>query len=444
MYSRLQHQLLTLGRGEHEQVRFDAAGVSRSHAQILRQGPIYAIHDRGSTNGTFVNGRRVEHMALSPGDVLRLGDVVGVVVRTPATRDVTAYGSSVIAGSTFGLGLADVFDALQRVSPTSLPVVIQGETGSGKECVARAIHECGRRPGPFHAVNCAALPAALAEAELFGHAKGAFTGAERPGLGHFRAADRGTLFLDEIAELPLALQAKLLRVLQEREVTPLGETRSVPLDVRVLCAVQEPLPRLVQQKRIREDLVMRLAGLVLELPPLRARREDIAELFRTFLGLHSGGRSPDVEQRLLEEVMLYDWPGNVRELELVARQLLALHGHEPALRCDMLPEAVRHPVASDASGITLAVAPAPSSRMSSRAPLRRPGSSETTPNADRRDHDLQRLRAELERNGGNVKQAASAVGISRQRAYRLLDAPAAGGGSSDASAKGEAKYAGSG
>jgi sigma-54 dependent transcriptional regulator, acetoin dehydrogenase operon transcriptional activator AcoR len=433
MYSRLQQQHLTLGRGEHEQLRFDAAGVSRSHAEIIRQGPIYAIHDRGSLNGTHVNGRRVEHMALSPGDVLRLGDVVGVVVRTPAALDVGAHAARVIAGGTFGLGLDDVVAAVRRVGPTTLPVVIEGETGSGKECVARAIHACSERPGPFHAVNCAALPTALAEAELFGHAKGAFTGAERAGVGHFRAAEHGTLFLDEIAELSLPVQAKLLRVLQEREVTPLGETRGVPLDVRVLCAVQEPLSRLVQQKRIREDLAMRLSGLVLALPPLRARREDIAELFQSFLAQHSGGRAPDIEQRLLEDVMLYSWPGNVRQLELVARQLLALHGHEPQLQREMLPEAVQRTASGDATQ------PLPVTRAEPSALGSAPAA------GDRRDHDLRRLRAELERNGGNVKQAASAIGISRQRAYRLLDASAEGGrASSDASSRGDPKHAGSG
>ncbi|HEX5101219.1 MAG TPA: sigma 54-interacting transcriptional regulator, partial [Polyangiaceae bacterium] len=345
-YSPLARNRLTVGRDEQSDVRLVAAGVSRHHAELVRQGPVYAIKDCGSTNGTFVNGLRIEHSALSPGDVLRFGDAIGVVVREEPERDLAeADVCEVTPGVVFGPGLRRELDQLRQVASSDLPVVVVGETGTGKECVARAIHALSGRSGELHAVNCAALPGALAEAELFGYRKGAFTGAEHAALGHLRAAERGTLFLDELADLPLPLQAKLLRVLQDRRVTALGETRPQELDVRFVAAVQEPLSKLVQAERVREDLAMRLNGLVVELLPLRERRADIGVLLGYFLKQHSGGRPPSLEPRLLEDLLLYPWPGNVRELELTVRRLLVLHGHELKLRRHMLPESMRlvHP-----------------------------------------------------------------------------------------------------
>jgi transcriptional regulator of acetoin/glycerol metabolism len=394
--TRLDGQHFTLGRGETEDIRLDASGLSRSHAELTRQGPVYAIHDRGSTNGTFVNGRRVEHAALSRGDVVRLGDALGVVVRIDSDNTDGADATDMGEGLVFGPGLRNELTALRRVAPTNLPVVVEGETGVGKECFARTLHRLSGRAGPFHAVNCAALPSNLAETELFGHKKGAFTNAEQAGLGHFRAAHGGTLFLDELADLSLAVQAKLLRALQEGEVTALGETQSRPVDVRFVAALQAPLFELVQAKRLREDLAMRLRGLVLRIPPLRQRREDIQIHFRAFLARYSGGRAPALEPRMLEALLRYDWPGNVRELELVTRQLLALHGHEAALRRGMLPVEIR-----DATAEPDVVVTARSDR-------------------NREEHDLEALSSALKQNGGNLARAAAAAGVSRQRAYRLL------------------------
>ncbi|HEY3495222.1 MAG TPA: sigma 54-interacting transcriptional regulator [Polyangiaceae bacterium] len=399
-YTELAQNSITLGRDERSAVRLDAAGVSRHHAELARQGPIYAIRDCGSTNGTFVNGRRVQHSALSPGDVLRFGDVIGVVVRRDAeTESALRDVWEVTPGVLFGPGLGRQLEQLRRVAPSDLPVVVVGETGTGKECVARALHALSGRSGQLHAVNCAALPDALAEAELFGYRKGAFTGAEQPAPGHLRAADRGTFFLDELADLPLSLQAKLLRVLQDKCVTALGETRPTPLDVRFVAAVQKPLVELVQAGRLREDLGMRLNGLIVELPPLRERRADIGVLLGYFLERHSGGRPPTLEPRLLEDLLLYAWPGNVRELELVVRKLVVLHGHEPRLRRSMLPAEMR-------------TAPPP--------PVR------ALPDCERRDHDLSRLVHELKRNNQNLARAAESIGVSRQRAYRLLDGRSVG------------------
>jgi transcriptional regulator with AAA-type ATPase domain len=407
LYTQLASNCISIGRDENADVCLQAAGVSRHHADFVRQGPVYAIRDCGSTNGTYVNGVRVEHGALSPGDVLRLGDVIGVVARVDADFDPTSPDVlDEVPEVVFGPGLFVQLGAIRRAAPSDLPVVIVGETGSGKEFIAKAIHALSKRPGELHAVNCAALPTALAEAELFGYRKGAFTGAERPAVGHVRAADGGTLFLDELAELPLPIQAKLLRVLQDKQVTSLGETRPVNVSVRFVAAVQVPISTLVAQQRVREDLAMRLNGLVVELPPLRARRVDIAVLLSHFLRQHSGGRPPALETRLVEDLLLYSWPGNVRELELTVRKLLILHGHEPKLRRHMLPSSMRN--------TTSAFGP---ERIRDRA-IDAGNSGATASN--RREHEFSKLVRELKNNGNNLTRAAVAIGVSRQRAYRLL------------------------
>jgi hypothetical protein len=393
---RLEGESVVLGRGADGRGRLDFPGVSRRHAELFRQGPLCGVRDLGSTNGTFLNGARIESSALSEGDVLRLGDAVGVTVRLsdelgpPATIEP-------VAGVLFGPGLADVILRLRRVAKDELPVVIEGATGVGKEGIARTLHELSGRKGPLHAVNCGALPPSLAEAELFGHRKGAFTGAEQPGLGHVRAAHGGTLFLDELFDLAPAVQTKLLRVLQEKVVVPLGETRPVPVDVRIVAASLVPLADLVTARRLREDLAARLAGVSLVVPKLAARRVDLPSLLAHFLTKHSGGRPPSVDGRLLEHLLLQPWPTNVRGLEFAARRLLALHGHEPVLRRSM---------ADDAPG---SAPPASAPALASR----RRGPDEAEP-------DMQRLREHLARHG-NLSRAAREAGISRQRAYRLLD-----------------------
>jgi len=392
--SLLDRDEVSVGRDDEADMKLNASGVSRLHARFHRQGPIYALHDLSSTNGSFVNGARVQHIGLSENDVLRFGAAVGVVCRLGCDRSTETELEEVAPGVMVSPGLAREFDQLRRAAKSDLPVVLWGETGVGKERLAQALHVMSGRSGAYHGINCAALPAALAEAELFGHRRGAFTGADQPGLGHLRAAHLGTFLLDELSDLAAPLQAKLLRVLQEAAVIPLGETRATPIDVRIVAACQEPLSALVESKRLRPDLAARLNGLSVEVPPLRKRRSDIALLLGYFLSKHSGGRPPAVEPELLESLLVYAWPGNVRELELVARRLLVLHSQEPVLRRSHLPEELR---------------PSPQKRLGS-AP----------PEASRREHDEHVFALELRRNGGKVAPAAAAANISRQRAYRLL------------------------
>ncbi len=388
-----------LGRDAECGVRLDGGGVSRRHAEVHRQGPLFALKDLGSTNGSFLNGKRVEHAAIVPGSVLRLGDHVGVFVES--VRAPTEFRE--LASGLFGGHEVDVaLEAARRAATSDIPIVIIGATGTGKERVARAVHELSGRKGPFHAINCAALPKDLAEAELFGYRKGAFTGAERANLGHFRAAEHGTLFLDEIADLPLGLQAKLLRVLEEKVVTPLGETEPVPLDIRVVAAAQRPLSDAVAAQQFREDLLARLAGLTVTLPFLHQRRADVPALFQHFVDRYSGGRPPRLEPKLIEALCLHAWPTNVRELEHLARQMLAVHGLEPVLKRSALPQSLLALLPAAADSI-----PAPPAESLSR-----------------RDHDTQRLAVALQQAQGSVSSAAALLGISRQRAYRLLDGKA--------------------
>jgi two-component system response regulator AtoC len=237
----------------------------------------------------------------------------------------------------------EVLELAARVAPYPTTVLITGESGTGKEAVARAIHRASpRSAGPFVAVNSGAIPENLLESELFGHEKGAFTGADRARLGLVAEADGGTLFLDEIGELPLSLQVKLLRVLQERTIRPVGSSAERPVDVRVLAATSRDLAEEVAEGRFREDLFYRINVIHLHLPPLRSRPEDVAVLAEHFLQLHSrrlGIETGPLPAELVPLLARYPWPGNVRELENVVERALILSGGK--LADDHLPLAVR-------------------------------------------------------------------------------------------------------
>lgn len=220
-----------------------------------------------------------------------------------------------------------LFGLLERVAPAKVAVLIQGETGAGKELVARALHDFSPRKGKlFLAENCAAVPANLLESELFGHEKGAFTGAVAKRPGHFVAADGGTLFLDEIGDMPLPMQAKLLRVLQDGEVRPVGSNKTVKVDVRLVAATHKDLPAAIQAGTFREDLYFRLNVITLHVPPLRERAGDVAHLAHFFLDRvgEEMGRVGSLDEDALAALEAWSWPGNVRELENEIRRAMAL------------------------------------------------------------------------------------------------------------------------
>ncbi|MEM1448043.1 MAG: sigma 54-interacting transcriptional regulator [Planctomycetota bacterium] len=223
--------------------------------------------------------------------------------------------------------MQEVYALIERVAPSDVPVLIQGETGTGKELVARALHEnSARRENRLLAENCAAVPENLLESELFGHKKGAFTGAVEDRPGHFVAADGGTVFLDEIGDMPLPMQAKLLRVLQDGEVRPVGSNATRRVDVRIIAATHRDLPTAVQSGAFREDLLFRLNVITIHLPPLREREGDVARIARGLLpGIaEEVGRSASLSQEALGALEAWRWPGNVRELENELRRAVAL------------------------------------------------------------------------------------------------------------------------
>ena len=230
-------------------------------------------------------------------------------------------------------GFRRVLRDVQVVAPTDAAVLIQGETGTGKELVARAVHErSSRSRGPFIKVNCAAIPAGLLESELFGHEKGAFTGAIAQKLGRFEMAHQGTLFLDEIGEIPLELQPKLLRALQEQEFERLGGNRTIQVDVRIIAATNRDLSAMVDENKFRADLYYRLAVFPLNIPPLRERRDDIPVLTRYFVQKYSRrmGRAIEIiPTQAIETLIGYDWPGNIRELQnVIERSVIMSKGPE--------------------------------------------------------------------------------------------------------------------
>lgn len=240
--------------------------------------------------------------------------------------------------------LAHVLETTDRVAPTSATVLVTGETGTGKELIARRIHvRSDRANGPFVAINCAAMPADLLEAELFGHTRGAFTGATRARRGKFRQADGGTLFLDEIAELPMALQAKLLRVLQERVVDVVGSDESASVDVRVVAATNRELQERVRDGSFREDLLYRLSGFEIPIPALRERAEDIPVLVRHFVSAHSRERDLSIPEDLIAEMQRREWPGNVRQLENACERLAILCRGDSLNIDDLPPEVAERP-----------------------------------------------------------------------------------------------------
>ncbi len=298
-------------------------GMSSNHAALRRREDGWWLEDLGSKNGTMVDGKRVTAAALRDGALLEVGHTLLLFRNSlPSPEgtqpDVTALELSAPSPllATLAPGLGRTFTLLAEVAKSSIPVLIGGESGTGKEVVARAVHEISRRTGNFVAINCGALPATLMEAELFGFRKGAFSGALEDRAGLVRSAHGGSLFLDEIGDLPLAAQAALLRVLQEHEVLPIGAVKAVSVDLRVLSATHKSLDDLVQGSSFRGDLMSRLAGFRVMLPPLRERREDLGLLVaRVLTKADVATDSVVFSSNSARTLLTHTWPGNVRELE---------------------------------------------------------------------------------------------------------------------------------
>lgn len=307
--------------------------MSGSHARLDRAARQWVISDLDSKNGCIVNGERVSRQTLTDGDVVELGHTFFMFRNAAAAEeddDLVAR-----AGHTHVPALLEIYDQLDRVATTTTTIILQGESGTGKEVLARRIHDQSGRAGKFVAVNCGALPDGLVESELFGHEQGAFSGATAARLGHVRASNGGTLMLDEIGDLPAASQAALLRVLEQKEVVPVGDSDPLSVDLRVIAATHRDLDSLVADGDFRADLLARLADFRVQLPPLRERAEDIGILLESFIP-EAGTLTRDAARALLS----HDWPMNVRELKKCMQTSFALAGGEP-VAIEHLPQTVR-------------------------------------------------------------------------------------------------------
>ncbi|WKB52374.1 sigma-54-dependent Fis family transcriptional regulator [Eleftheria terrae] len=305
--------------------------------------------------------------------------------------------------------MASVVGKIQRVLDRDIPILILGETGTGKELLARAIHQdSARAAGPFVAVNCASLPETLIEAELFGYEEGAFTGARRKGSpGKIAQAHGGTLFLDEIGDMPLPLQARLLRVLQERQVTPLGSCRATAVDVMVISATHCRLQEMIERQCFREDLYYRLNGLAVRLPALR-ERSDLMRIVQKLLRTECKGRVPALDAEVTRLVLRYRWPGNIRQLVNVLRTAAVMAAGEPLITRAHLPDDFLDDAQRGATSAPW-VPPAP--------PETEPGNSAST---TLEELELQAIRRGIEEAGGNISVASRRLGISRNTIYRKL------------------------
>ncbi|HWP35581.1 MAG TPA: sigma 54-interacting transcriptional regulator [Thermodesulfobacteriota bacterium] len=393
---------LRIGTGPGNDVVLADPYVSAAHCVVVQTGGRFFVRDLGSTNGTWVDGRQVTEAELIPGTTLRLGRTRLVfeseTVGPLALEADTATRCDELVGRS--LEMRRLFALIRRVAPTESTVLVTGETGTGKELVARALHALSARSaGPFVAVNCGALAAELVESELFGHERGAFTGAVGRRAGAFEAASGGTLFLDEVGELPLTLQPKLLRALESRTVTRLGSSTAVPVDVRVVAATHRDLEAEVRAGRFREDLFFRLHVVPIEVPPLRERLEDLPLLAAHLLERLGAGRGRSLAPAALARLAAHDWPGNVRELRNVLERA-ALLADGDLIEADHLRFARVGPAAGSAEGGGATARRGPARRME--------------------EVEREAIVAALEATGWNKRAAARALGIAKSTLHEKL------------------------
>ena len=329
----LNKNLVKIGKRDNNDLILNDKTVSRNHLEIEYMSDSFLLRDLGSTNGTYLNGNRVKEAYLCPGDHIKLGNTI---IEFLAFDEKVAIEptKNERCGEMVGKSrkMRQIFAIVEKIAATQATVIIEGETGTGKDLVARAIHSMSpRKDKPFAVFDCSAVAPNLIESELFGHEKGAFTGAVRARAGVFEAAMGGTVFLDEIGELTLDLQPKLLRSLEQREIKRVGSNTAVKLDVRVICATNKNLKKEVQEKRFREDLYYRLSVVKISLPSLQERAEDIPLIVEKMLADGKFNRLADgklkitrVDDAALKTLSHYDWPGNVRELSNVIERASSL------------------------------------------------------------------------------------------------------------------------
>ena len=409
----------TIGRGVSGDGALADPALSRVHFSLRPKGQVdrYVVQDLGGTNGTFVSGAALDgERALEPGDVISAGESLFVMEREPSEADLPAAPGVDGHRARAFLGVSAAADrvrrALETAATTGAPVLLLGPTGAGKEVAAQAIHAASGRKGPLVPVNCAALPQELAEAELFGHKRGAFTGADVDRTGYFVEARGGTLFLDEVGELPAPVQAKLLRVLETGLVQPLGAPSPVKVDVRVVAATLQDVES--ESSGFRRDLLARLGDWILRLPPLAARRPDILHLFDHVWAEATSAPPPERTLEADTALLLYAWPLNVRELKKLVGRLARL-----------LPEGAHLDLSDLPAPLQEAALGRPEGAAARERQLTTPAARTAAPTAVRQAPrvpipEREVLEAALARARGNVKQVADEQGWHRMQVYRWM------------------------
>jgi DNA-binding NtrC family response regulator len=397
--------LLSVGTAPSNDLVLSDETVSRFHLDLERRGDRIAIRDHGSTNGSFVGEVRVEQAAIPSGARIRIGRSV-IEVRDGETVELELHDQGRLAGL---VGQSEpmrrLMAQIQRAAKSEVSVLVLGETGSGKEVIAQALHaQSPRAAGPFEIVDCGAMQPTLIGSELFGHEKGAFTGADSQHVGAFERANGGTIFLDEIGELPAALQTPLLGALERRSFRRLGGKTSIPFDARLICATHRDLRSEVNSGSFRQDLFYRIAVVTLRVAPLRERAEDVPLLVAHFLGRAGfAGRVEEVfPERVLDALTKHRWPGNVRELRNAVEAALAM-GEAPSLEGTMRPES-----GSRASGAQLEI--------ERWLELALPAARAELIDA----FEAVYLRRLLDRAGGRIQEAAKLAQVDRSYLSRLV------------------------
>jgi DNA-binding NtrC family response regulator len=386
--------------------------VSRKHLEFVVLSDGVLVRDLGSTNGSWIHGARFTEITASAGAGITIGH--SELRLMPMRKDDRPRSNADRFGELLGTSdaMREVFAVLERVAPTEAAVLVIGETGTGKELVAEALHaNSPRKRGQLVVCDLGSLPRSLIESELFGHVRGAFTGAERDRLGAFAQADGGTIFLDEIGEMDLEVQPRLLRALERRQVKPVGASQYENVDVRVVAATNRDLAAEVKAGRFREDLYHRLCVVTVHLPPLRERKDDIPLLVHHFLEkacVAAGRKTPEVTADAMAALCAHDWPGNVRELRNVLERVVAIAPRAEAIDISLLG------LDANAAGVTMASAAFASDRTGEFLQFKE--AKDQLIGAWERDY-LTKLMNEC---GGNVSQAARKAGIDRVYLHRLM------------------------
>ncbi|MBA2662556.1 MAG: sigma 54-dependent Fis family transcriptional regulator [Bradymonadaceae bacterium] len=408
---------VTLGSSPENDVVLDDGATSRFHAvvEVSEQG--YVLRDIDSKNGTFVDGLRVREVYLSSPTTFRIGATSIRFDTTGEEVEVRISGREQFGGLLGrSVAMREIFSLLERVAPTDATVLIEGESGTGKELVADAVHNHSpRRGGPLIVLDCSAIPRDLIESELFGHVKGAFTGATGARKGAFEAAKGGTLFLDELGELAIDLQPKLLRALEKREIKPVGSNETVKTDVRIVAATNRNLLHEVKQGNFREDLYYRFAVIRVHLPPLRDRSEDVTLLVEHFLEAANkmAGRTSGVEvsYKTMDKLKRHRWPGNVRELKNFVERAVLLTQSD-TIETKFLNVSDPGPISNQAAETTA-------------LPMVDLAIEQNLPFKDAKNRLVEQFEIEywsrlLERTDGNVSKAARIAGVHRKSVEYIL------------------------